>query len=107
MPIRHIVLINWKKDVSSEQIDKWIRFCDRIPEECSMVRNWQSGPCIAAPDPDKPSSHDFGIMFDLCSQEEWQQYLKHPYPESVYATGVEVIDLERTASTNMSLQEER
>src|SRR6266850_5819520 len=81
MPIRHIVLINWKKHVLQDQIDDWIKFCDRIPEECPMVHNWSSGPCITGPDPEKPSSHQFAIMFDLGSDEEWIQYLKHPYPE--------------------------
>jgi hypothetical protein len=103
MPIRHIVLINWKKDVSQDEIDAWIEFCDRIPEECPMVRNWSSGPCVTGPDPDKPSSHQFAIMFDLGSDEEWIRYLKHPYPELVYVGGMKVIDLDRTASTNMVL----
>lgn len=102
--IRHIVMINWKKEASREQVDTWIKFCDRIPGECPMVENWLSGPCITGPDPDKPSTHDFGIMFDLPSDEEWEKYLRHPFPESVYAEGLQVIDLDRTASTNMVLR---
>lgn len=104
MPIRHIVLINWKSDVSQDQIDGWIKLCDRIPDECPMVHNWSSGLCVDAPDPDKPSSHQFAIMFDLGSDEEWAQYLKHPYPEMVYDAGMKVIDLDRTASTNMVVE---
>lgn len=102
-PIRHIVLINWKKEASSQQIDNWIEYCRRIPNECPMVSNWLSGPCVIAPVPDKPSTHEFGISFDLGSNEEWIAYLNHPYPESVYAEGLKVIDLERTASVNMPL----
>ncbi len=101
--IRHIVMINWKKEAPREEVDSWINFCERIPEECPMVLNWLSGPCVAGPDPDKPSTHDFGIMFDLPSDEEWEQYLKHPYPELVYCEGMKVIDLDRTASNNMRL----
>jgi len=103
-PIRHIVLINWKQDVSPTQIDDWVRLCNRIPEECPMVYNWSSGPCVAGPDPDRPSTHEFGIMFDLGSDEDWKQYLKHPYPETVYAEGMKIIDLERTASANMLVE---
>ena len=101
--IRHIVMINWKKDADPEQIKDWIKFCDQIPAECPMVLNWVSGPCITGPDPEKPSTHDFGIMFDLPSDDLWEKYLKHPYPESVYEQGIKVIDLDRTASTNMRL----
>ena len=101
--IRHIVLINWKKDASPQQIEEWIRYCDRIPNECPMVSNWTSGTCVLAPVPDKPSTHDFGIMFDLGSNEDWIAYLSHPYPESVYSEGLKVIDLDRTASANMPL----
>ncbi len=104
MPIRHIVLINWKQEASAQQIDDWIKYCERIPLECPMVSSWASGPCILAPVPDKPSTHDFGITFDLDSNEEWIAYLGHPYPESVYAEGLKVIDLERTASANMHLE---
>jgi stress responsive alpha/beta barrel protein len=103
MAVRHIVMITWKKDVSQDQINEWIKMCDRIPQECAMVRNWLSGPCITGPDVDKPSTHDFGIMFDLGSDEEWESYLRHPYPESIYQAALHVIDLERTASTNMRL----
>jgi hypothetical protein len=101
--VRHIVLITWKTDTPKPRIDEWIRICNRIPEECPMVRNWFSGPCIPGPDIDKPSTHDFGIMFDLGSDEEWERYLRHPYPDLVYNTGLDVIDLDRTASTNMRL----
>jgi hypothetical protein len=103
MPIRHIVLINWKQDAQKQEIDDWIKFCDRIPQECEMVSNWSSGPCITGPDPNKPSSHEFAIMFDLPSNEEWARYLQHPYPEKVYVGGEKIIDLDRTASTNMVL----
>lgn len=105
-PIRHIVLINWRKDASSQQINDWISYCERIPQKCSMVHNWSSGQCVTAPVPDKPSTHEFGITFDLRSEEEWVEYLNHPYPESVYAEGLRVIDLERTASANLTLEAE-
>lgn len=101
--IRHIVMITWKNSALRSEIEDWISFCNRIPQECSMVRNWLSGPCITGPDPDKPSTHDFGILFDLPSDEEWEKYLRHPFPELVYNQGLSVIDLERTASTNMRL----
>ncbi|MFN2530895.1 MAG: Dabb family protein [Pyrinomonadaceae bacterium] len=104
MPIRHIVLINWKSEVSQDLIGDWIKTCNRIPDECPMVHNWSSGLCISGPDPDKPSSHQFAIVFDLNSNDEWMQYLKHPYPGLVYDTGMKVIDLDRTASTNMLLE---
>ncbi len=104
--IRHIVLINWKNDASPQQIDDWIRLCNRIPDECPMVYNWCSGPSVPGPDPNRPCSHEFCILFDLRSSEEWVQYLKHPYPESVYSEGIEIIDLERTASTNMVVETE-
>ena len=101
--VRHIVLITWKQNVAQPRIDEWIRMCDRIPEECPMVQNWLSGPCITGPDVDKPSTHDFGIVFDLGSDDEWEKYLRHPYPELIYDKALEVIDLDRTASTNMRL----
>lgn len=104
--IRHIVLINWKKDVSPDQIDDWIRLCNRIPEKCPTVYNWCSSRAIAASDPNRPSSHEFCIMFDLRSKEEWDKYLAESYPELVYTEGAKIIDLERTASTNMLVETE-
>jgi hypothetical protein len=104
--IRHIVLINWKKDVSTEAIGNWIRLCNRIPDECPMVHNWCSSHAVDGPDPNRPSTHEFGILFDLPSREEWVEYLKHPYPNSVYAEGTRIIDLERTASTNILVETE-
>ena len=107
--IRHIVLINWKQDARPEQIDDWILQCNRIPDECSMVYNWYSSQAIAGPDPDQPknfSTHQFCVMFDLRSGEEWDQYLSHPYPKSVYDEGMKIILLARTASTNMLVEGE-
>jgi len=104
MPIRHIVLINWKSDVQQDEIDSWIKICNRIPKECSMVHSWYSGLCIDGPDRDKPSTHKFAIVFDLSSTDDWMRYLQHPYPALVYDAGMKVIDLERTASINMLLE---
>lgn len=107
--IRHIVLINWKQDARPEQIDDWILQCNRIPDECPMVYNWYSSRAIDGPDPNKPqnfSTHKFCVMFDLRSGEEWDQYLSHPCPKSVYDEGMKIILLERTASTNMLVEGE-
>ena len=104
--IRHIVLINWKKDASPEQIDNLIRLCHRIPDECSMVYNWCSSRAIPNREPEKPSTHEFCIMFDLRSAADWDQYFQHPYPKLVLEEGIKIVDTDRTASTNMLVEAE-
>lgn len=104
--IRHIVLVNWKKNASQEQIDAWIKACSRIPDECPMVYRCTS-PVVVEPDPvERPSTHDYCILFDFRSREEWAQYRQHPYPESVRVRGTEVIDLERAAAISILVEAE-
>lgn len=104
--IQHVVLVKWKEGVSKKDIEKWVELCNRIPDECPMVYNWSSGYSIAGPDPTKPSSHAFGLHFDLRSGEEWGEYLTHPYPSMVYNEALKVIDLEHTASVNILVDAE-
>ena len=104
--IRHVVLINWKQGVESKEIQDWVAMCNRIPDECPMVYNWFSSYSIPGPDPAKPSTHEFCLHFDLRSRSEWSQYLQHPCPNRVYAEGERIIDLDRTASTNMLVDAE-
>lgn len=104
--IRHIVLINWKPETTQEQINEWVQRVNRIPDECPQVYNWCSSHAVAGPDPNNPPTHAFCISFDLRSQGEFAEYLKHPYPNAVKADGLAIIDLERTASTNMLVEAE-
>jgi hypothetical protein len=104
--IRHIVLINWKPGATDQRIDEWVEQVNRIPNECSMVYNWCSSHAAVGPDVDNPSTHSFCIVFDIRSPDEFGEYLKHPYPDAVKTDGLDIIDLERTASTNMWIQGE-
>jgi hypothetical protein len=104
--IRHVVLINWKQGVALKDIQDWVALCNRIPDECPMVYNWFSSYSIPGPDPAKPSTHEFCLHFDLRSRVEWNQYLQHAWPNRVYSEGEGIIDLDRTASTNMLVDTE-
>lgn len=104
--IRHVVLINWQEGADPAEIETWIDFCNRIPDECPMVYNWFSSYGISLADPENSSTHDYCLHFDLRSREEWIEYLNHPFPEQVYSTGLKVIDLARTASANMLVNAE-
>src|SRR5690606_23738290 len=104
--IRHIVLINWKPDATQEQIQAWVDLANRIPDECPMVYNFCSSYCAVDPRLDNPSSHAFCILFDLRSPDEFAEYLSLPFPDEVKTRGLAIIDMERTASTNMWVQGE-
>lgn len=104
--IRHIVLINWKPEATRQQIDEWVQRVNRIPDECPQVYNWYSSHAVAGPDPDMPPTHYFCITLDFRSQDEFTEYFHHSYPSTVKAEGLEIIDLERTASTNMLVEAE-
>jgi len=104
--IRHIVLINWKDGVGKREIEDWVALCNRIPDECPMVYNWVSSYSVDGPPEAKPSSHAFCVHLDLRSPEEWAQYISHPFPGRVYSEALKIIDLDRTASTNVLVNAE-
>jgi hypothetical protein len=104
--IRHVVLINWKEGIPASELENWISLCNRIPDECPMVYNWFSSYGIPGPDPTRPSTHDFCLHFDLRSRDDWEEYLRHEFPNTVYSEGEKIIDLARTASTNMIVEAE-
>jgi hypothetical protein len=104
--MRHVVLINWKANASKSEVDQWVELCNQIPDECSMVYNWFSSYSVPGPETAKPSSHDFCVQLDLRSMKEWDAYIKHPFPGTVYSEGMKVIDLDRTASTNIAVETE-
>ena len=104
--IRHMVLINWKSAATQGQIDEWVQKVNRIPDECPMIYNWCSSHAIPEADLDNPSTHAFCITFDIRSPEEFAEYQRQPYPRAAKEDGMAIIDMERTASTNMWVEAE-
>ncbi len=102
--IRHIIMLKWRPGVTQHQIDDWLAKCNRIPVECPQLYNWQCGPAIPGPNPDRPTTHDFCVSFDLRSPAEYAEYLRHPYPQSVREESFALIEPEQIAGINVMVE---
>lgn len=104
--IRHLVLLNWRKEAEPERVRLFIERLNRLPDECELIYNWCSSQTHIGAGHSRPSTHAFCFSFDFTSAEEQTAYSRHPYTVQLHDEAVPVVDLEGVASIDMLVEAE-
>jgi hypothetical protein len=104
--IRHLVLLNWRKEADPGQVRLFIERLYRLPDECELIYNWYSSHTHTGPDHSRRSTHDFCFSFDFISPEEQAAYGTDPYTVQLHEEAAPVVDLKGVASIDMLVEAE-
>jgi hypothetical protein len=104
--IRHLVLLNWRREADPKQVRLFIERLNRLPDECELIYNWCSSQTHTGAGHSRPSTHDFCFSFDFISPEEQTVYSKHPYTVQLHEEAGALVDLEGVASIDMIVEAE-
>lgn len=78
--IRHVVLIKWKDGTDANQVEAVASALADMPALMPFIRRYEMGPDLGV-----TSSHDFAIVADFDSIEDYRTYADHPDHKAVSA----------------------
>jgi hypothetical protein len=77
---RHVVLIKWKEGTDPAQVEAVASALIRMPTLMPFIRRYDLGPDLGV-----TGSHDFAIVADFDSVEDYRTYADHPDHKAVTA----------------------
>lgn len=104
--IRHLVMLNWKKDAGPEEVRRFVESLNRLPDECGLIYNWCSSPTHTGPGHSRPSTHDFCFSLDFASQADQAAYSVHPYNVQLHEEAAPLVDAESVAAIDIHVEAE-
>jgi hypothetical protein len=94
MIFRHVVLMNWKREPSAEELALFKKVHDDLGEQAPTVRAFSSGPDAGV----RPGGANWALIADFADPQGWQAYSKHPAHDVVRET---LKDLDLVASVSV------
>lgn len=76
--IRHVVLIKWKDETDSTQVEAVASALANMPALMPFIRRYDLGADLGV-----TGSHDFAIVADFDSIEDYRTYADHPDHKAV------------------------
>jgi epoxyqueuosine reductase len=98
--LRNIILIDWNRAASEEELEVWLKLCDQLSEN-ETVYNY----CRSVQRQESSSSHDLVICFDTRPDELWSGP-ENPFVTVVKEFGKGLIDQDRLAWITMPVHAE-
>ncbi|GAB5559802.1 MAG: Dabb family protein [Synoicihabitans sp.] len=75
--LKHVVVLKFKEDTSSAQIDEAVRLIRSFPNRIPEVKSVEGGENVTIEDAHKGFTHVFSMSFE--NQADLKVYLPHPY----------------------------
>lgn len=72
--ILHIVMFNWKEDVSKEEVDRVNEAAAQLPEKIPSIKGLQCGSDLGF----RTGNSSWGLMALFQDRAGWQAYQDHP-----------------------------
>jgi len=72
--VHHVVVANWREDVSPAAVEEYAEALTRLGRECPTVRSYRHGPDLG----ERPGNGDYGIVAEFDDAAGWSVYDTHP-----------------------------
>ncbi|MFG3441224.1 Dabb family protein [Nonomuraea sp. NPDC047897] len=92
--IRHVVLFTWTEDATDEQKEAVVTELRKLPDAIPQLRSYTVGPDAGI----TPGSHDFAVVADFDSLDDFVTYRDHPLHQAVIAERIKPILASRAAA---------
>ncbi|NRQ34050.1 Dabb family protein [Nonomuraea sp. NN258] len=91
--IRHVVLFTWTEDATAEQKAAVATELRKLPAAIPQLRAYTVGPDAGI----TPGNHDFAVVADCDSVDDFLAYRDHPQHQAVIAEHIKPILASRAA----------
>ncbi len=91
---RHVVLFTWTEEATEEQRARVATELAKLPEAIAEIRSYSLGPDAGV----NPGNHQFAIVADFDSVEDFLVYRDHPLHQAAIAEYIKPIVASRAAA---------
>ncbi|GAA4526056.1 MULTISPECIES: Dabb family protein [Nonomuraea] len=91
--IRHVVLFTWSPEATEEQKAAVAAELRELPGQIPEIRSYLLGPDAGI----NPGNHDFAVVADFDSEDDYRAYRDHPRHQAVIAEHIKPILATRAA----------